>query len=191
MPLINRVGGGGADVSGVTATATDVLSPKIIVGADGEPVEGALQQKSITLQRAGYDEHTINAKENEVYSKIVLQQTCKMSNCIPQGRVIEIDNVNYKPMFLRLWIEAKGENNKLDAGRYVIGLNATNYSGWEIYNATLLEEDGTLTGAESDFSSFLTIVYDATNKKLTLTLKVGRDWVPYAIADTWYCIFYA
>lgn len=42
MPLINRVGGGGADVSGVTATAGKVWEGYDFVGADGEPVTGEI-----------------------------------------------------------------------------------------------------------------------------------------------------
>ena len=35
-------GGGGADTSVVTATAEDVLAPKVIVGPDGEPIDGTM-----------------------------------------------------------------------------------------------------------------------------------------------------
>lgn len=47
MPLINRCGGGGgADVSSVTATAADVLEGKTIVGTDGEIIMGEMPDQT-------------------------------------------------------------------------------------------------------------------------------------------------
>ena len=48
--------GGGTDTSEVTATAEDVLSPKVIVNADGEPVTGTMTNqgaKTATLNAGG------------------------------------------------------------------------------------------------------------------------------------------
>lgn len=45
MPLFNRCGGGGVDTSVVTATAADVLSGKVIVGADGTEITGTMTDR--------------------------------------------------------------------------------------------------------------------------------------------------
>lgn len=58
MPLINRCGGSGGgasdDYKAVTATASDILNPKVIIGVDGKPITGTMTnrgayQKTMTI----------------------------------------------------------------------------------------------------------------------------------------------
>ena len=55
MPLINRVGGGGADVSSVTATAGKVWEGYTFVDADGEPQTGTIPVYNNTIHHTSDD----------------------------------------------------------------------------------------------------------------------------------------
>ena len=48
MDIISRLPSGGADVSPTTATAPDVISPKVIVGTDGLPITGTYNASNLT-----------------------------------------------------------------------------------------------------------------------------------------------
>lgn len=74
MPLINRVGGGGADVSSVTATAGDVLEGTSFVDANGDPTPGKLkkQTKTAALQY-GYSSTEVTPDAGCLLEKAVFQ----------------------------------------------------------------------------------------------------------------------
>lgn len=55
--------GGGADTSGVTAEASDVLSPKVIVDANGNPLTGTIPSKGAQTYTPTTADQTITAKQ--------------------------------------------------------------------------------------------------------------------------------
>lgn len=68
----NPIVSGGADVSSVTATASDVLSPKVIVGADGEPITGVLEKKTLSITPDIHNQTTYTAPVNTLYNQVTV-----------------------------------------------------------------------------------------------------------------------
>ena len=69
-------GSGGADTSVVTATAEDVLAPKVIVGPDGEPITGEMANN-------GAVSHSLPVNGNYVIPKGFHNGAGKVSQSIP------------------------------------------------------------------------------------------------------------
>lgn len=61
MATIVRTGGGGADLSVVTAAAADVLASKVIVNASGNPITGTIASKAAATITPGTTNQTIAA----------------------------------------------------------------------------------------------------------------------------------
>ena len=70
MPLINRIGGGGADVSGVTATETTVLNGYTFVGADGEEKTGKIKTTKRTVYPEMYNDVIATPGENYLFNEV-------------------------------------------------------------------------------------------------------------------------
>lgn len=87
MPLINRVGGGGADVSGVTAVAADVVEGKFFVKADGELSEGALRIVETYSFDSKADNPTVSTFALGNYSDggLVFKFKFNADTMVPQG----------------------------------------------------------------------------------------------------------
>lgn len=152
MPLINRCGGGGADVSGVTATASDVLSPKVIVGADGEPITGVLQKTSKTMV-PGYYQEVITPSENKLYEYVKLnpyfigcyckctyvdERTIKLTVDSPEN-IYGVDRINFAFPATRIAIVSKTSQNITD--KSILCMWLENGSWWT--GAAMLQNYGT------------------------------------------------
>ena len=64
--------GNGVDVSGVTATPTDVLAPKVFVDADGNEQTGTLTTEELTGIEPTTEEQTFTPDSGKLYSKVVI-----------------------------------------------------------------------------------------------------------------------
>lgn len=169
-------GGGGADTSIVTATAEDVLAPKVIVGPDGEPIDG-------TMVNNGAVSHSLPINGTYPIPKGYHDGNGKVSQSIPvQGGSNNIPTTAQKLIvaagrYVNQNIYIAGDPNFTEANikkgvtiwgktgthsGYVpsatdLYLRGNNKSGWQVYNNTASFDTGQITLEEAHLGIFATV----------------------------------
>lgn len=143
--------GGGADVSVVTATPPDVLDGKVIVGADGEPVEGTMPNRgavsyslpingSYTIGNgyhngSGKITQSIPVQGGSTTTPGTANKTIVAANRYVNGNIVVAGSANLVPANIKRGVNIFGVTGTWEG--YVGGVNDLYYRGANNANFTL------------------------------------------------------